>query len=291
MNCFDCDRLLIHCAQRERVRIAPQNSNGKTNDELQERINVDLEYVHQWLLGNKLTLNKDNTEYMIIGSRQRISNLVTDPKIELGESVIKRVHTSKTLGVIIDEHLLWNHQIQNTVTKASKGIGMMPRIKQLVPKSTLVKTIYNAIVLSHFDYCSLVWDNCCDYLKNRLQKLQNRAARIITGKTYEVSSEDVLKELPWQPLNQRYKTNKSIFMHRIRNEKMPSSISNMFKIRINDRYDLRSNNNNYDLGKPETNFMKKSFSYAAAFLWNDLSITAKEKGISLNKFKRILDST
>jgi hypothetical protein len=46
-------------------------------------------------------------------------------------------------------------------------------------------------VLSHFDYCNLVWGNCCDYLKIRLQKLQNRAARIITGKTYEDSSEDV----------------------------------------------------------------------------------------------------
>jgi hypothetical protein len=83
------------------------STNGKTNDELQERINVDLENVHQWLLANKLTLNKDKTEYMIIGSR-RISNLLTDPKIELGESVIKRVHKSKTLGVIIDEHLLSN---------------------------------------------------------------------------------------------------------------------------------------------------------------------------------------
>jgi hypothetical protein len=37
--------------------------------------------------------------------------------------------------------------------------------------------------------------------------------------------------------------------------------------------------------------MKKSFSYSAASLWNDLSITSKEKGISLNKFKRILDGT
>ena len=82
------------------------STNGKTNDELQERINVDLENVHQWLFANKLTLNKDKTEYMIIGSRQRIqSNLVTDPKIELGESVIKWVHKSKPLGVIIDEHL------------------------------------------------------------------------------------------------------------------------------------------------------------------------------------------
>jgi hypothetical protein len=55
----------------------------------------------------------------------------------------------------------------NTITKASKGIGIMRRIKHFVPKSTLLK-IYNAIALSHFDYCSLVWDNCCDYLKNRL---------------------------------------------------------------------------------------------------------------------------
>jgi hypothetical protein len=48
----------------------------------------------------------------------------------------------------------------------------------------------------------------------------------------------------------------------------------------------------YDLGKPETNFMKKSFSYSAACLWNHLSITAKEKGTSLNKFKRMnLDGT
>ena len=56
------------------------STNGKTNDELQERINVDLENVHQWLLANKLTLSKDKTEYMIISSRQRISNFT---KIEL----------------------------------------------------------------------------------------------------------------------------------------------------------------------------------------------------------------
>ena len=93
---------------------------------------------------------------MIIGSRQRISNKIGDPKIELVESEIKRVHKSKTLGVIIDERLSWIDQIQNTVTKVSKGIGMMRRMKQFVPKSTLLR-IYNAIVLSHFDYCSLVW--------------------------------------------------------------------------------------------------------------------------------------
>ena len=234
------------------------STQGMTEYEIQERLNADLKNVHQWLVANKLTLNKQKTEYMIIGSRKRISNIITDLKIELGESVIKRDNKSKTLGIIIDEHLSWNHQIQNVVTKVSKGIGMLRRIRQFVPKSTLLK-IYNAIVLSHFDYCSLVWDNCCESLTDKLQKLQNRAARTITGRTYVVSSDDVLKELNWEPLKQRYKINKTIFMHKVRNDTLPSSLTNMFKIKTNDRYDLRSNNNNYVLGKPKTNYEKKFY--------------------------------
>ena len=69
---------------------------------------------------------------MITGSRQRMSNIITDhdPKIELGESVIQRVKFKMLSG-------------------------------QFVPKSTLLR-LYNAIVLLlHFDYCSLVSDNCC----------------------------------------------------------------------------------------------------------------------------------
>ena len=131
------------------------STSGKTGDKLQERLNADLENVHLWLHAKKLTHIKNKTEYMIIGSRQRISYLITNPKMELSESVIKRVHESKTLGVIIDQNFSWSHQIQHIVTKVPRGIGMMRRIKQFVPKPTPIK-IYNAIGLSHFDYCSLV---------------------------------------------------------------------------------------------------------------------------------------
>ena len=63
-----------------------------------------------------------------------------------------------------------------------KYIGMMGCTKQFVPELPLLKR-YNAIVLSHVDYCSLVWDKCSDHLIEKLQKLQNRAGRNITGKT------------------------------------------------------------------------------------------------------------
>jgi hypothetical protein len=93
-------------------------------------------------------------------------------------------------------------------------------MKKIVPKTTM-KKVYNAIILPHFDYCSLVWDNCSDYLIDKLQKLQNRAARVITGRTYETRSCDVLKELHWQLLKERLKHKKLLFMHNTRNNELP----------------------------------------------------------------------
>ena len=54
-----------------------------------------------------------------------------------------------------------------------------------VPQSTLLN-IYNSLVQSHFDYCSLVWGNCGKTLSNKLRKLQNRAARVILHQTMPV---------------------------------------------------------------------------------------------------------
>ena len=71
-------------------------TKGSNVEDIQTRLNDDLEQIHQWLLANKLILNKDKTEYMVIGSRQRLSKIETDPVIELGETKIKRVKYSKT---------------------------------------------------------------------------------------------------------------------------------------------------------------------------------------------------
>ena len=53
-----------------------------------------------WLLANKLTLNAKNPEFMLIGSRQRLSQIISDPILSIGSESIKRVSSTKTLGVI-----------------------------------------------------------------------------------------------------------------------------------------------------------------------------------------------
>ena len=62
--------------------------------------------------------------------------------------------------------------------KISSGIGAIKKAKEFAEQNTLV-LIYNALVQPHFDYCWEVWDVLGKTLSDRLQKLQNRAARII----------------------------------------------------------------------------------------------------------------
>ena len=49
----------------------------------QSSLNRDLSNIHKWLLGNKLTLNSTKTEFMLIGSRQKLSTLSESLELSL----------------------------------------------------------------------------------------------------------------------------------------------------------------------------------------------------------------
>ncbi|CAB3995383.1 interferon-inducible GTPase 5-like [Paramuricea clavata] len=68
-----------------------------------ETLNRDLNNVANWLSANKLTLNSSKTEYMIIGSKKRLSQVTADPAISVGNLEIKRVEMTRSLGLMIDE--------------------------------------------------------------------------------------------------------------------------------------------------------------------------------------------
>ena len=58
-------------------------ASGNTSPELYNKLDNDLENIHQWLLANKLTLNTSKTEYMIVGSRQRLGKIDDEADIKL----------------------------------------------------------------------------------------------------------------------------------------------------------------------------------------------------------------
>ena len=81
---------------------------------------------------------------MIIGSRQRISKMSFDPQVSIGSDKIKRVTTTKTLGVIVDENISWKNHVDSICNTVSKRIGVLRRAKAVISTESL-KRLYDAL--------------------------------------------------------------------------------------------------------------------------------------------------
>ena len=104
-------------------------------------------------------------------------------------------HT-KSLGLMIDDHLFWCKHVDEICKKVSSAIGALKQVWPFISKETAIQ-VYNALIMPHFDYCSPIWDYLSVYLSNtcKLQKLQNQAARIITKSPFDTSSDHLLSTL------------------------------------------------------------------------------------------------
>jgi hypothetical protein len=174
---------------------------------------------------------------MIIGSRQRL--LVYDNehiRIEIDGKTIKRVNETKSLGLQIDEHLTWARHVENISKKIASAIGALKRIRQFIDTNTALK-IYGALIQPHFDYCNSVWDGLNITLNDKLQKLQNRAARvmIITKSQYDASSSDLFSKLGWDNLLTRRKKHKAILIFKTINDLTPFYLHELFESRMQHR--------------------------------------------------------
>ena len=137
------------------------------------------------------------TEFMLIGSGQRLSTLTESPTFANNDFQVSQVTTAKSLGVTIDDRLDWSGHIEKVTKKVASGIGAIKRIRHLVPQGP---SIYQALIQPHFDYCNIVWGNCGITLRNKVQKLQNRAARVLTYSSYDVAAGHLFKLLGWKNL-------------------------------------------------------------------------------------------
>ena len=160
-------------------------NSHKSTARLHREVNHDLDNLQNWLLANQLSLNFLKTEYMYFATDYNLSNLgifAIDPwKIAIGEQPITRVQSTKSLGVVFDQRLVWEEHVDSLCKRVSSGLDALKQARQCVPQDTLL-TIHKALIKPLFDYCDVVWGNLKKTLTTRLQNLQNRAARIITRK-------------------------------------------------------------------------------------------------------------
>ena len=87
----------------------------------------------------------------------------------------------------LDENLTWRDYVEVISKKISSGIGALQRIRGLIDQETAIKA-YQGFIEPYFSYCAPVWDGLGHTRSDRLQKLQNRTARVITRSSYDIPS-------------------------------------------------------------------------------------------------------
>ena len=93
--------------------------------ELENLMNAEIANLNTWLEATKLSLNIVKTEFMIIGSRQRLLTFDNqDVEVCVDNKQISRVLKSKSLGLTIDENLTWKYHVDNITKKVSSGIAL-----------------------------------------------------------------------------------------------------------------------------------------------------------------------
>ena len=82
---------------------------------LQTEMSNDLNRIFDWLSSNKLTFNIPKTDFMVIGSRQRIATLAGNISVSVNGLRLKQVESTKCLGLTIDQFLTWRNHLQGGV--------------------------------------------------------------------------------------------------------------------------------------------------------------------------------
>ena len=239
-----------------------------------------------WNTNNLLMCNPEKTEVIHFSSKFNKS-LTINPVFPLNNKDIEIRDKVRDLGVILDKNLsLSNHinEVCKIVTLTIRSIG---RIRKYLSADSL-KRLVNTLVTSRIDYTNSILYGSTDYDLNKLQRLQNTAARLIKGAKKNDHIIPILEELHWLPIRYRIQFKILLLVYKCLHGLAPQYLIELIKLRCPPRI-LRSSNR-LVLEKPIINmasYGQRAFSYAGPDLWNTLPEHIKNSK-SVNDFKKSL---
>ena len=203
---------------------------SKILTQLNEAINDDLMSLESWLKGNKISLNFAKTHTMLICSKSKQKALInSNEKLDIkvkGENLMV-IEKIKYLGVQIDQNLEWKEHIKYVSSKVARAIRFLKYTKNFIPRNCLNK-LYRSIMEPYFRNCCSVWGCCSSTEKDRLQKLQNRTARIITGSSFTTSALPLIESLSWKTIEELISNETKICVFKAVNGLAPQYLTELF---------------------------------------------------------------
>ncbi len=260
---------------------------GENIMEINDKLTDDMNVINTWCKANKMVMNTDKTKTMLLGSQQRLSKMNERLTVKVNECILENTDCEKLLGIYVDPSLTWSAHILYLVKVINSRIALLRRIRSFLDKDTCL-LYYNGYILPVMDYCSVIWGTCGEGNIQKVIRLQKSAARVILGDRYlQLRSADIFDLLEWDTIDKRIREKRLTIMYKCLNGLAPDYLTESFQFtRDTHSYGLRSSTTNgLFIEGGRTNYHKRSFSYTAAYDWNQLPPECREAE-SLSAFKR-----
>jgi hypothetical protein len=221
-------------------------------------------------------MNISKTKFLIFTTRNSLSEDFFE-QVEFNGNVIENVNVFEYLGLILDSHLNWHAHINKVIKKISPLVGLLRRLKRLIPRNLLWQ-FYYSYIHSQLTYMLIVWGYASDRRILPLQRIQNKAIKYILGRPLLTSS-SLLYSDKLLPICKLFQYESILFIYKVVNGVIDSDYQFTTNISVSGRVTRQSGMlrpPNYLLG-----LAQNSIFYSGIKLYNQFTI-AKPNSSSMN---------
>ena len=165
-----------------------------------ERLQQCVEEIHRWCASRRLQLNPAKTEVIWFGTAANLRKIKsTDLALHVGSDDIKPVNVVRDLGVILDQELSMKQHINKVASNCFFQIRRLKQVRRILGPE-ITTSLITAFVTSRLDYCNSMLAGLPKSTIAPLQRVQNAAARLITGIGLHDHVTPALQQLHWLPI-------------------------------------------------------------------------------------------
>ena len=235
--------------------------------------------IKTWMTRNMLQLNDSKTEFFVALSHHLWNNM-SPVLLRVGDDFISPADNVRNLGVIFDNRMTMATHIKTLCRNLNFQLRNIGRIRRFLDHDTC-HLVVRALVLSRVDYGNalLLGANTTDI--QRLQRIQNWAAKLICRVTKSDHATPCLRKLHWLPIRERIDFKILTYVYKCLYGTAPSYLSSLFSLYRPTRSGLRSSSDTTRLAvhrsiKTLKTADNRSLTYVVPRMWNHLPRTIRE---------------
>ena len=202
--------------------------------------------------------------------------------IFIADTQITNTSYEKLLGINIDSELKFDKHVSEICDKVSQKINALSRISNYMslPKRRIVMKTF---IESQFNYCPLIWMLHSRMMNNKINRLHERALRVVYS-DYKSTFNELLEKDGSFSIHHRNIQSLAIEIYKFLHGLSPSIMNQVFKLNNSHPYQLRNSNELYSRNPKTVRYGTETISFLAPKIWSNVSTDIKNS-TSLGSFK------